>query len=179
MRIHTNRFHALDIYAAANFTAGATVECVREHGSRTRLRAFDFYITGDSPYRHAFGKDTIGAYAASWDQWGLMLGQLFSIDPAAHTGRYGYRSSNDFHYKTGHRFVPGFLRPSDTHRRHKWNRSYDYQAICECGAVNRWGKGAECSHEPIVPLPPSPADMPTADWVAHMAARYPERMVSA
>lgn len=160
MRIHTNRLTAGDIYAAANFAAGAHVEYVREHGSRTRVRAYDFYVTGNSPFRPAFGKETIGEYAATWDQWGLLLGHLFSIDPDAHTGRTGYRSSADFHYKTGHRFVPGFIRPDQTHRRHKWQPNYDSTAMCDCGAMMRWDA---MNREPI------PRRIPTAAWLAHMA----------
>lgn len=166
MRIHTNRFHAGDIYAAAGFAAGAIVEYVREHGSRTRARSYDFYITGNSSHRPGFGKETIGEYAATWDQWGLLLGHLFSIDPDAHTGRCGYRSSADFHYKTAHRFVPGFIRPEDTHRRHKWQPNYDRTWLCDCGAGWRLD---EMNHAPIPVIAPVPGDMPTAAWLAGVA----------
>lgn len=138
MRIHSNRLTAGDIYAAAGFAAGAQVEYVREHGSRTRLRAFDFYVTGNSPFRPQNTRAYGDVYAATWDQWGLLLGHLFAIDPDAHTGRNGYRNADDFHYKTGHRFVPGFLRPDQTHRRHRWQPNYDSTAWCDCGAHMRW-----------------------------------------
>lgn len=146
MRIHTDKLSALDIYAAANFTAGARVDEVTEHGSRTRARAFRFYLLGSSSFRPNQRDHGPDDYAATWDEWGIVIGQLFARDPAAHFGRNSYRSAEDFHYKTGHRFVPGFITPAMQHRRHRWEPTFNHEAYCECGAVQRWG---ETSFEPI------------------------------
>ena len=138
MRIHTDHLSTLDIYAAANFAAAARVAEVTEHGSRTRARAFRFYLLGSSSYRpnqRDYGPDD---YAATWDEWGIVIGHLYARDPAAHFGRYSYRSAEDFHEKTGYRFVPGFITPGMQHRRHKWSPDYSGGAYCDCGAYQRW-----------------------------------------
>lgn len=151
MRIHTDKLSALDIYAAANFSAAVRVAEVTEHGSRTRARAFRFYLLGSSSFRpnqRDYGSED---YAATWDEWGIVFGHLFARDPDAHCGRNSYRSADDFHYKTGYRFVPGFLTPAMQHRRHRWGIHLGYENQCtDCGAVVRWDTRAT-SREPIEP----------------------------
>lgn len=137
MRIHTDKLSALDIYAAANFSAAVRVAEVTEHGSRTRERAFRFYLLGSSSFRPNQRDYDPDDYAATWDEWGIVIGHLFSQDPAAHFGRHSYRSAEDFHYKTGHRFVPGFITPDMQHKRHKWEPDYARSFYCDCGAVQR------------------------------------------
>lgn len=138
MRIHSDRITPADLFTAASI-AGVRIDDFSIHGSRTRATALRFYVFGSSyhrPNQRDHGPDD---YAATWDEWGILLGHLFSVDPEAHTGRYGYRSAEDFHNKTGHRFVPGFTTPATQHKRHRWEPTYAHESYCECGAVMRWG----------------------------------------
>lgn len=146
MKIHSDKIMPDDIARAARI-AGVQLERVGHRGSRSRARAFDFYVTGSSPYRP---NNTIDvdpdAYAATWDEWGILIGYLYDVDPNAHFGKHSYQSAADFHYKTGHRFGPasltGGLPPEQRHRVHKWQRDWsrnDYESFCNgCGAVQRW-----------------------------------------
>lgn len=148
MRIHTDKLSALDIYAAANFDVGVTVVDLSEHGSRTRARAINFYLNGTGRSGGQWGNYRGTGQAATWDEWGLVIGHLYARDPAAHFGRYSYRSADDFHDKTGYRFVPGFITPDMQHRRHKWQPTGDYSAYCECGAYQRWPNSVPGPIEP-------------------------------
>lgn len=47
-------------------------------------------------------------YAATWDQWGVLLSQVFAADPEARVGGYlrpVYNGAADFHRQTDGRFV--------------------------------------------------------------------------
>lgn len=47
------------------------------------------------------------AYAATWDQWGILLSVLFSLDPYMKVGGHKhpyYDGADDFHRQTGDRF---------------------------------------------------------------------------
>ena len=137
MRIHSDILTPADLFTAASI-AGVRIDDWSIHGSKTRRTALRFYVFGSSSYRPNQRSYGPGDYAATWDEWGVLLGHLFAVDPDAHTGRYGYLSANDFHYKTGHRFVPGFITRDMMHRRHRWTIHLGYENQCECGAVVRW-----------------------------------------
>jgi hypothetical protein len=126
MRIHTSATLA-DVREAGKV---ARVEFVTltEHRSRSRERAFEVILTGESSRTrnwHNQGK------AATWDQWGVFLGHLFAVDPKARC--WAYDGAHDFHYKTACRFVdrsadvdyatePVFW-PADAHGDHSWEHS--------------------------------------------------------
>jgi hypothetical protein len=146
MRLHTNTITSRDLYAAAA-AAGVRFGRLEEHGSRSRARAWDFTLTGSSPYRPNPGgrwaRDDYdpGAHAATWDEWGIFLAHLFDVDPDAHaTGNY--QSREHFRWCTGGRFDT--LTPAGQHHRHRWE--YTGESVtgsyavheCECGAVHRW-----------------------------------------
>src|SRR5436190_12735497 len=89
VRIHSDRITPADLFTAASI-AGVRVDDWSIHGSKTRAAAIKFYVFGSSSHRpnqRDYGPDD---YAATWDEWGILLGHLFSVDPNAHTGRYGY-----------------------------------------------------------------------------------------
>jgi hypothetical protein len=137
MKIHSDKITISDMYDAAR-KAGVTIDEISTHGSQTRKRAFKFYVLGSSSHRpnqRNYGPDD---YAATWDEWGILLGHQFSVDPSAHTGRYGYRSAEDFHDKTVYRFLPGFLTREQMHKQHKWTVRLGYENYCDCGAGIRW-----------------------------------------
>lgn len=137
MRIHTSLTEQ-DMRDAARL-AGVQFERLAQHGSRSRDHAFDFILTGSSGRRGNFGGDY---EAATWDEWGIVLGELFRRDPNAHCGKNSYESGEHFRWVTGGRFDT--LTPADQHRNHKWEYSgvvvtgSYHVAECSCGAIQRW-----------------------------------------
>lgn len=155
MKIHSNFLTAQDMLSAAAYTGVRLVE-FDTVGSRSRAHAFTFSLTGTSSHNRGFGAE---GKAATWDEWGIVLGRLFKIDTAAHTGKNGYLSAEHFHWQTGDRFRS--LTPADQHKRHRWevgraNLTGVYSATrCEaddCEAIHRWilspHKWAEIASEP-------------------------------
>jgi hypothetical protein len=138
MKIHSNILQRRDFHKAA-FEAGVTVIELEVQGSRSRSHAFHFSLTGSSPFNRGFGAE---GKAATWDEWGIFLAELFVIDPNAHCGKNSYQSEDHFNWVTGNRFKS--LVPNDQHTRHRWglgqpSASGTYSvAQCECGAIHRW-----------------------------------------
>lgn len=141
MRIHSDTLTRQDFTEAAK-AAGASIVWIefKEHGSRSRARAFTFHLAGSSSYRGGWAGNN-GYNAATWDEWGIVFNHLFDVDALAHTGKWPYSSGEHFHWVTGGRFRN--LTPSQQHARHKWNPlgavtgSYAV-AECKCGATQRW-----------------------------------------
>lgn len=125
MRIHTNTLTSSDICKAAEL-ARADIETLTSHGSRSRDHAFDVKLTGLSKRRPNGGSYGAGDdYAATWDQWGLFLGYLYSLDDSLMSTYYLTRES--FNRETSDRFnvdagfdpaEPGF--PLDHDHRFKY-----------------------------------------------------------
>lgn len=130
MMIHTS-LTGRSLYQAA-LTAQVTFARLDESGSRTHARKFDVLLSGSSGRRAGFGADH---EAASWDEWGIFLDQIFRLDPDARAAGY-YTDREQFRRFTGHRFDT--LAPADQHRRHRWVRGEDYSQGCTCGAIRRW-----------------------------------------
>lgn len=139
MRIHSDILTRQNFINAA-YAAGVSVIDLSEHGSHSRLRAFTWTLSGSGRNGGQWG--TQDHKAATWDEWGIFFSHLFEVDPLAHNGKWPYLSGEHFHWSTGGRFHE--LRPSEQHKRHKWNRqglgatgSYAI-AVCSCGALQRW-----------------------------------------
>lgn len=139
MRIHSDNLSAEDIYAAAT-RAGVGLYRMAPHGSRSRKRAFDVILEGSgrTGTRYGMNRDMI---AATWDEWGIFLAEIFRRDAAAVVPKV-YLSADHYHWVTGGRFRD--LRVEDQHLRHKWE-GYDRSITgayavreCKCGAVMRW-----------------------------------------
>ena len=137
MRIHADRLTRLDFRDAAQ-TAGVTIEKLSEHGSRSRTRAFDVTLSGDSKRRpnrdHASDE-----FAATWDQWGTFLAYLFYEDGSV-TIPSAYKSEAEFHTATARRFFDVYSTPSDMHGDHTFRyagvpRS---QSCTKCTATKVW-----------------------------------------
>lgn len=132
MRIHTNKVDEVHraIWRATRKMVNVRVD-IDEHGSRSRAGAVEMKLTGNSP-RHPnsgrWGADTY-EYAATWDEWGMVLAAVYAADPDAICGSVKhpvYAGADDFHRQTGERFAgiqkgeaPNSL-PADTHALHRW-----------------------------------------------------------
>jgi hypothetical protein len=142
MIIHSNTLVWADFRLAA-LRAGDNVTVVEKklRGSRSRARAFEFSFAGNG--RHGGQWGTQDYKVATWDEWGMALAHLFSVDPQAFTrGMVNYESANHFHWTTGDRFR--CLTPPYQHLRHKWGMGIagetgDFRVLyCDCGAERRW-----------------------------------------
>lgn len=129
MRIHSDKLTFNDILAGAD-RAGRRVRVqFTEHGSRSRARAFRISLTGTSSRRPnnaaggRFKNGTGDAHAATWDEWGMFLAELFRRDPAAVVPDI-YESGEHFRWVTGGRFDK--LTPDQQHGAagHKWSGYY-------------------------------------------------------
>lgn len=140
MRIHTNSLTVTDL-AEAGKRAGAGVQVLFTwHGSRKRAQAWDVSLTGTSSRRTNAGNRGAGDdYAATWDEWGMFLAELFRRDPEA-TIPGVYDTAGDFDYKTGCRFDD--LTPDQQHggSGHRWEFAGTARArSCKtCDAVQRF-----------------------------------------
>jgi len=141
MRLHSDIITRDDIYEATQ-EAGKNVVFaeVTEHGSRARRRAFEVKLTGTSSRRPNSGKHGAGDLddrAATWDEWGMFLADLFGADPDMIVGTPGrpvYDGAVNFHLATVYRFM--YLTPDRQHKNHKWNNTgMSWVWECDCGAV--------------------------------------------
>jgi len=111
-------------------------------GSRSRAVAWDVKLTGTSSRRPNGGNRGADgdAYAATWDEWGMFLAELFRRDPDA-TIPGVYESEAHFRWSTGERFDD--LAPAQQHRNHRWEHEGKaatgtyYVSTCKCGARQR------------------------------------------
>lgn len=52
-------------------------------------------------------------YAATWEEWGWFMAEVYALDPAARWS-CGYRDSADFHRKTGGRFAAAVFQRAES-----------------------------------------------------------------
>jgi hypothetical protein len=107
VRIHTDLLVDADFPGAA--PAHIDVEFER-HGSRKRTRAYevrlstDTKVPGDGRRRPNSGRyGSAGGWAATYDEWGAFIAQLYSYDPEALIGPY--TSERQFHEATHGRYL--------------------------------------------------------------------------
>jgi hypothetical protein len=140
MRIHTDATRTALLRAAAV----AQVDMVRcdEHASRTHARAFEVSLRGDSKRRPNFYNGD-GSYAATWDQWGIFLAEVFTADRETRCGglkRPTYRDAEDFDAKTRYRFDGHGATPDDMHGDHtfRYSGTAGVQSCTKCSAEFTW-----------------------------------------
>lgn len=118
MRVHTDVLTTVDFYAAMKRLQDAYPKAgslfiaeLGRHGSRTRERAFSLGLAGTAiPGRRRRRNwanhkgDADGTVAATWDEWGMYLRELFLLDPKAVAGQYD--GATGFHKATVGRFLP-------------------------------------------------------------------------
>jgi hypothetical protein len=118
MRIHTDTLRYADVWEAAR-GLDLYPEILTEHGSRKRDHAFELQLSGSSTRMAQSGEWK----AATWDEWGALIGLLFKLDPNASMSYY--EDAKEFHRLTCGRFREGVI-PEDTHPQHRW--IYDWEA---------------------------------------------------
>lgn len=131
MRIHTDTLSYADMSRAAMF-ARVTFTTLEKHGSKSRDHAFEVILSGESRRHQNGGSDM----AATWDQWGVFLNDLFGMDDSVKCRTY--EDVEAFDYMTKGRFEDGW--PDDAHGDHTFRFSgTTYQQECtKCSAVTRW-----------------------------------------
>lgn len=149
MRIHSDILTTGDVYRATSARGMRGVDAdATSHGSRSRACALDVSLTGTSSRRPNTGTRGAGGYgidyAATWDEWGMILAELFAIDPRAFVGSTRhpiYAGAEHFHAVTADRFRT--LVAADQHGGpgHRWGSILepggDYRQECACGATWR------------------------------------------
>jgi hypothetical protein len=145
MRIHTDTLTMNDVVAAVKRAGlGENNLTITPRGSKSHDHAWDVYLTGTSSRRpnSRSGEYSHDGYAATWDEWGMFLAELFRRDAAA-TAPGVYDSAEHFRWATGARFDT--LDPADQHGRagHKWESTGEAVTgtytvrECRCGALYR------------------------------------------
>jgi len=134
MKIHFNTLTSSDVYMAAT-KANVGIERWHEKGSKSHKGAYDIILSGSSGHR--VNSNSIYAQAASWDQWGIFLAELFFKDSSVKAG--DYVNQDHFNWSTGHRYINAF-----TEHSHKWfyagsavTNAYQIH-YCDCGAIRRY-----------------------------------------
>jgi len=123
-------------------------EC--QHGSRYadvfRVIEFNGYGSDEvASRRHPNERSRSGYWAATWDQWGVLLSILYTRDPSMRVGGYKrpvYRDAYDFHTSTGRRFegITSLSELSDFHGDHTFRSTTPYVSRCtHCTAMRQWG----------------------------------------
>ena len=133
MRIHSDKLTPQDVHKACRARGMTNVYAeVVVRGSRSRKGALEVKLTGNSNHRPNSGNYGAGDdYAARWDEWGIVIAELFALDPRATIGHYP--DAYTFHAYTVGRFRR--LRGSETHLQHRWNQGGALgQLACKCGA---------------------------------------------
>jgi hypothetical protein len=116
--------------------AGVRWHRMDESGSRSRARKFDMILEGSSNRGGQFGN--IDYCAATWDEWGVVLGQLFKLDPTARVPQV-YEGEYDFAWLTDDRYETDPDEPLVMHARHQWDwQGQPNERECKCGAIRRW-----------------------------------------
>lgn len=114
MRIHGNTITPEEIRAAA-LSAGCGVEVLREHGSRSRARAYEVQLSGRSITGGQYGATPYRT--ATWDEWGMVLADMFRADASLRVPGT-YETAEHFHWATCERYRD--LTPAGVHLRHRW-----------------------------------------------------------
>jgi hypothetical protein len=152
MRIHSDSLDSLEIRKAARI-AGVSFTRFDLKGSRSHEAAFDVILTGASSRHQNGGPDK----AATWDQWGIFLGTLFSVDAEMVCGTVKhpvYTSADNFHWTTANRFRD--ITPADYVLGHNHRWQFTGEAVTgaysvhecrsqDCLATIRYGDWARVS----------------------------------
>lgn len=112
MRLHTDKLTGLDLYKIRKAVIDENLiaphvyfDKLDGRGSRSRARAFDVHLAtatklkGDGRRWLNTGNEGAGnEYAATYDEWGWLIAEIFERDPEAIFGNY--KGREDFHRQT-------------------------------------------------------------------------------
>lgn len=136
MRFHSDILTASTVAKIVQGTSGPYINTATDHRSRSRKGAVELKLFGSSSRYPNFGRNDNYDMAATWDEWGVVIGKMFEIDPEM-TCR-NYDGAEDFHHQTGDRFRNGNLPLEDRHNQHRWTYvNGDFK--CKCGSITRRG----------------------------------------
>lgn len=128
MRIHTDTLTIGQVRDA--LPTGVTATVLTRHGSHSRNHAFEVRLSGSSTH---WQWDKVHK-AATWDEWGTFLADVFAADKHAIAGTYD--GLKHFDRVTCYRFDGGGTLPEDTHPQHKWvSGGAGYVHCQECSAA--------------------------------------------
>jgi hypothetical protein len=162
MRLHTDTITESTVHdVMRRLTSAGHLKGVSAHtafrGSRKRTRGFDLTLTAEPRKgrrrftNSGYDGSSRDTYAATWDEWGLVLAALYEVDENL-TGDY-YADAEHYHWSTGERFDPSDLDRFVAHDNHRWEyqgqsigRGYSVQE-CKCGAVKRHLTGGHGSKD--------------------------------
>ena len=140
MRIHTGSLERHDLEVAARI---AGVSLVRDtlHGSNSHAHAYEVILSGSGSRLSQYRDQDVPA--ATWDEWGIFLAELYQRDPQALVGGAAwpvYADARHFAWATGDRFND--LAPEGQHRNHRWYHVGESAGgvtvnECKCGAIQR------------------------------------------
>lgn len=144
MKIHTDKIAELETLEAAGKMAGVKFHRLCRKGSLSHRYSYDVILAGSGRYGGQYG--AVGGKTATWDEWGIFLGELYRHDPDMVTGNVGkptYANAAHFVWATDNRFDD--LTPEGQHWVHRWDGIDRYAPTlgyyardCRCGAVMRW-----------------------------------------
>jgi hypothetical protein len=111
MKLHSDTLTLTDIreaftsqYRSGNIVGGIEFITLEERGSRTRANGFEIRL--GSEYADGIHKrktnDNSGNYAATYDEWGWFISELFAKDPDAVFGNY--KGLADFDVQTSYKY---------------------------------------------------------------------------
>lgn len=117
MRLHTNTLDMSDVHKALktakdNGTVAEHIhfEAFSQHGSRSHARAFEIQLgtysklPGDKRrYKNSGQYGASNIYAATYDEWGYFIKELFELDPELVFGNY--RGLEDFNRQTKYAYA--------------------------------------------------------------------------
>ena len=162
MRIHTDLTRADVHRIIREGKHHAYALTLTEHGTRTaKARGLELQLTGTSTRQRNsgfYGAAGTDDYAATWDEWGIVLAGIFAADPTAIMGSAKhpvYADADDYHWKTGDRFR--WLTTSAStyyHANHTWRWAEGMpmgETRCKCGAVRRYRDDYQESVGVVVP----------------------------
>lgn len=133
MRLHTDIVTREDVIAATEGLTGVSA-IVTERRSKTHARGIEMVLEGNGTRA---GYATKSVQSATWDEYGVVLGRLFEIDPNMRVGdakHPTYDGRYDFSLVTNDRYEGGRI-PDDMHVKHLWEWRGQTRTCKKCTAV--------------------------------------------
>ena len=106
MRIHTNVLAEKELASHLGMPDDVTIHVVSKHGSRTHRIAYEVALRGEGK-RHRKAPNTrdesMPGKAATWDDWGQYLANLYRMDGTMIAGPY--KGRDHFHAVTNNKYA--------------------------------------------------------------------------